>query len=550
MVCMVKDAASCTLAARLTQTAQPNTVVAATAIQKSFFALVMTLPLYNFDLLIEAEYLRDPTIQTVAHFERGRTASNCRKESQRVTTAYDCSRLYGFSLRMNQDRKFTFRSSEAGSLTEDPVPGRDAAPNLALPWIVRLRYGMVCGGAAALFAAAWVFRTDVRLLWSALPLSFVFSSNIWLQRRRRMSLHMAQIVLGAIFVLDTLCLTVVLGLTGGSMNPFSLLYLVQITLSSVVLSKAWTWALGVLSAACFGLLFFVSVPFAEFHIPGNGQGFSPHIVGMWIAFIIAAALISFFTGRVSDELRLREREVLGLQERIAKQERLASLVTLAAGAAHELSTPLGTIAVVARELERFASTLNDGSDLRDDAKLIRSEVERCQLILQRMSTDGAEPMGEAPREIQLAELIDLCLQDLPDGRRSDVLFDLPEEQVGLRLPVNATAQSLAALIANALDSGAGTTTVTLIAERKGDEITFHVIDQGHGMTEDVLRRIAEPFFTTKEPGRGMGLGTFLVRTFAERLGGGLSYQSVPGRGTTATLTLPAQLSGRENIGRA
>jgi len=451
---------------------------------------------------------------------------------------------------MNQETRYKVRLYESSVFGHNPVLERDAASSLALPWIVRLRYGMVCGGAAALFAAAWVSRSDLRLIWSALPLSVVLFSNVWLQRHHNMPEPSAQHVLGTIFVLDTLCLTAVLGLTGGPMNPFSLLYLVQITLSIVVLSKIWTWTLGLLSAVCFGLLFFVSVPFVEFHIPGNGQGFSPHIVGMWIAFVIAAALISFFTGRVSDELRLREREVLVLQEQFAKQERLASLVTLAAGAAHELSTPLGTIAVVARELERFAATLNDGTDLREDAKLIRSEVERCQLILQRMSADGAEPIGESPQKIQLAELIKLSLRSLPEGRGSDVSIDLPERDVELILPVNATTQSLAALLRNALDSCAGTAMVTLKTENKGDEITFFISDNGHGMTEEVLRRIAEPFFTTKEPGRGMGLGTFLVQNFAERLGGGLTYHSVPGKGTVATLILPTHLPEQRSVRHA
>lgn len=451
---------------------------------------------------------------------------------------------------MSLDGKVSTRSTELPAVSGSPLIASDAASNLALPWIVRLRYGMVGGGAAALFAAAWVFRTDVRLLWSALPLAIVLFSNIWLQYRHNLPERSAQYVLGTIFVLDTLCLTAVLGLTGGPMNPFSLLYLVQITLSIVVLSKVWTWALGTLSAVCFGLLFFVSVPFVEFHVPGNEHGFSPHIVGMWIAFIIAAALISFFTGRVSDELRLREREVLVLQQQVAKQERLASLVTLAAGAAHELNTPLGTIAVVARELERFAATLNEGSDLREDAKLIRAEVERCQQILERMSANGAEPMGESPQKIQLAELVKLSLHSLPEGRSSDLLIDLPEKDVELILPVNATAQSLAALLVNALDSCTGITKVTLKVESEGDEITFFISDNGHGMTEAVLRRIAEPFFTTKEPGRGMGLGTFLVQTFAERLGGELTYQSAPGKGTVATLILPTRLSEPKSAGHA
>ena len=100
------------------------------------------------------------------------------------------------------------------------------------------------------------------------------------------------------------------------MNPFSLLYLVQITLSAVVLQKIWTWALGILSTVCFGLLFFFHMPSAVFETHHVEQGLSPHLVGMWIAFVIAAGLITFFTGKVSDALRNREREVLNLQDRL------------------------------------------------------------------------------------------------------------------------------------------------------------------------------------------------------------------------------------------
>lgn len=117
---------------------------------------------------------------------------------------------------------------------------------------------------------------------------------------------------------------------------------------------------------------------------------------MWVAFVIAAALITFFTGKIADALRTREQEILVLQAQVATNERLASLVTLAAGAAHELGTPLGTIAIVAKELERFAEKVNSDRTVLEDAKLIRSEVERCRRILERMSARSAEPMGETP----------------------------------------------------------------------------------------------------------------------------------------------------------
>ncbi|HTV14388.1 MAG TPA: ATP-binding protein, partial [Acidobacteriaceae bacterium] len=330
------------------------------------------------------------------------------------------------------------------------------------------------------------------------------------------------------------------GLTGGPMNPFSLLYLVQITLAAVVLKKAWIWILGILSTLCFGILFLLHVSLKGSHVHSGEPGLYPHLVGMWIAFIIAAALISFFTSRVSHALRLREQEVLALQERVARQEKLSSLATLAAGAAHELGTPLGTIAVVAHELERYASTLRDGDAVCDDAKLIRSEVERCQHILQRMSADGAEPVGEASQRIEVAELLRRTVLEIPDARRSRVTLDASDAGSPLFLPVRATVQSLAALVGNALDASSGDIRVIAQSRRNVAQIAFSIVDNGSGLTEEIRRRIGEPFFTTKEPGRGMGLGTFLVRSFAEHLGGELSYESVPGQGTTARLTLPVE----------
>ena len=434
----------------------------------------------------------------------------------------------------------------AGTLDQEASLSRDFAPDLALPWVVRLRYGIVFGEALLVFGLSFTFNLAIPLFWMLITLSLVVATNLVLAKRPQIAARSPQATLGAVFVLDTICLTVMLGLTGGSTNPFSLLYLVQITLSAIVLRKTWTWALGVLSTVCFGLLFLFHVQVPAFESHHDSQGLSAHLIGMWIAFIVAAGLIAFFAGKVSDDLRQREQQVLSLQEQIAKNERLASLATLAAGAAHELGTPLATIAVVSRELERFASQLAGGDDIREDAKLIRSEVERCRLILQRMSVEGAEPMGEAPRTILVSELLSETLQQFSDSQRASLRVTVSDASAAAVLPVQATSHSLAALIKNALDANIDGGQVVIRAEQIGSRIKFSVVDQGQGMPEHVLRRIAEPFFTTKAPGKGMGLGTFLVRTFAERLGGDLSYESAPGKGTIAKLSLP-QNASRDQI---
>ncbi len=418
--------------------------------------------------------------------------------------------------------------------------GTDLAPNLALPWIVRLRYGMVVGEAGIVLGMYYGFRLELPLLWAFAPLALVLASNILLDRMRILPARFPQGTLGAVFCLDTLSLTALLGLTGGPMNPFSLLYLVQITLSAVVLRKAWTWALGALSTACFGLLFFFHVPSAAFQIHQHEQGLSPHLVGMWIAFGIAAALITFFTGKIADALRTREKEVLILQDQVAKNERLASLVTLAAGAAHELGTPLATVAVVAKELERFAAMTAGNESVLEDARLIRSEVERCRGILERMSAQSAEPMGETPDRVQLRDFLVQVFGQFPESQRSLLRIELADEALAAVLPVHATAQSLGALIQNALDANVDQHPVVVTAMGIGADLRITVQDHGHGMPANVLRRIAEPFFTTKDPGQGMGLGTFLVRTFAENLRGRVLFDSSPGEGTTVTLELPVR----------
>ncbi len=181
------------------------------------------------------------------------------------------------------------------------------------------------------------------------------------------------------------------------------------------------------------------------------QGLSPHLVGMWIAFVIAVTLITFFTGKISDSLQTREREVSILQDQVAKNERLASLATLAAGAAHELSTPLGTIAVVARELERYsASAFSANYAVTEDAKLIRSEVDRCCRILERMSVHSAEPMGETPKRIYLDELLKQVVDQFPETSRKILKPSVAGNALSAVLPVKATAQSLVALVQNAL----------------------------------------------------------------------------------------------------
>ncbi len=416
-----------------------------------------------------------------------------------------------------------------------PLPSAaESAPHVALPWVVKLRYGLVAGELLTIAVAELLLGVALPLPWLAIPVAVTALSNYLLSRHVPSSAAHAQQLIGLVFCLDTLCLTAALALCGGPLNPFSLLYLVLITVSAVVLEKSWTWVLGILSTLCFGLLFWVHLPLEILETHHHGERFSWHLVGMWIAFAIAASLTAYFIGQVAEALRRREQEVLELQQQVSRNERLASLVTLAAGAAHELGTPLASIAVVSKEIERALAGRD--AELADDARLIRSEVDRCRRILHDMSARGAEATGEAPVRIALNELAEMVLAYFTAAQRTWI--QVTASGTGLA-PPEAAARAVAALVKNGLDASPPGVPVALHLWRAAGSIVIRVTDSGSGMPPETLNRIAEPFFTTKEPGRGMGLGLFLVRLFAERLGGQLRFESEPGRGTVATLELPS-----------
>lgn len=415
------------------------------------------------------------------------------------------------------------------------------APLITLSWVVRLRWAAVIG---QLLTVA-VVRLGLGIALPIAPLVGVVlmtaGSNVLLQRRLVAPNAPSSSVVAAVLVLDTLLLTAMLYFTGGPMNPFSVLYLLHVTLAVMVLGTRWGFAIVGVSAACFGLLYARSVPLSDLSFPPGTDLESLHLSGTWLAYLVAAVFIAYFLGRIAGELQKRDEQLKAIQTQVARDEKLASLSTLAAGAAHELGTPLATIAVVARELEREASRLGSES-FEDDARLIRREVDRCRTILLQMSARAGETAGEVPGPLDLPALVSDLRATLKPALSSRLVVDLPA--VGsVVAPRQALVLVLSSLVRNAFDASAPGAEVRLMVERAEGEARIRVKDRGEGMPPAVLARAGEPFFTTKEEGAGTGLGLFLAKAFAERLGGRLDIESAPGAGTTATITLP---QGRTN----
>lgn len=263
-----------------------------------------------------------------------------------------------------------------------------------------------------------------------------------------------------------------------------------------------------------------------------------HLQGMWVAFAVAAGFIVYFVQRVTLALAEGERQLVEARELTARNEKLASLATLAAGAAHELSTPLSTIAVVAKELEH--QLLRAGEpDAVADARLIREQVARCRDILLQMTVDAGESMGEASERVSLDRLLHEAIDGL--GNPGQVRLQMTQGAATclVNVPRNQVVHAIRNVLKNAQEASREAAPVGVRVNAAADECCIEVKDSGKGMSAETLGRAGEPFFTTKEPGRGMGLGLFLSRAVVHRLGGRLDLSSELGRGTVVRLFLPA-----------
>ena len=411
-----------------------------------------------------------------------------------------------------------------------------ATSGTALPWLVRLRWTTACIEALVVLVVVLLPRLDLPLDHLVWIIGAAALTNAAVAQRLSRDSSIPVSAAAAALVLDVLLLTGLLELTGGPFNPFSVVYAVQVALAAVTLGAAAGWLIGAFATASYGVLIYWHT--TEL-VPGHHRlnDFPTHLFTMWIAVAVTTELVAYFVVQASNALARRERELGQMRVRAARNEHLASLTTLAAGAAHELSTPLATIAIAARELERSTQASDGLSALADDARLIRLEVDRCQAILDQMSGRAGGMTPDESERVDVKAIVAEIRNRLPFDLAARLDIRIHDDLPAIDVPRAGFRQVVASLVKNAFDATPGNESVAIDVARHGDAVRLIVKDEGRGMPADVLSRAGEPFFTTKEPGRGLGLGLFLARLFAERIGGSLTLHS--DHGTTAILDLPA-----------
>jgi len=315
-------------------------------------------------------------------------------------------------------------------------------------------------------------------------------------------------------VVDILMLSGLLYFSGGPGNPFTMLYLLPLTITAVVLPARATWGLAALAVACYSLLLILDSPLAHADMIGHGN-FVVHILGMWLGFVFAAGLIAYFVGRMGSTLREHEQALAQTREQALRDENVVALGTMAAGAAHELGTPLGSILIITRELSRELS--DAPAEIQEQLRILAGQVERCKNTLAELSSSAGQLRAEEGCSLSIEEYLKNVIAEWQDMRPSvKVHCQMDGVQPSPMIIGEKTlSQAIINIFNNAAD--ASPESVEIDARWTEHDVAIEVRDQGNSLTHKISDNAGKSFFSSKKD--GLGIGLFLAHATIGRLGG-------------------------------
>lgn len=343
---------------------------------------------------------------------------------------------------------------------------------------------------------------------------------------------------------DILQMAALLALTGGSSNPFILLLLAPVTLAAATLSERPLFILGALASVASMLLCIGAIPYAS-HDPADRLASEFRLTAS-VANVIGIALIA---GYVRQSVEEAARMALALdvtQTVLAREQRLSALGALAAAAAHELGTPLATIAIVAKELAREAPT----PAVKDDAELLMAQAERCREILKRLAATPDAATDAMHERLSLRQLVQEVIEPhagaSPDVRVEAIVSGAKGVQAPDIRRRPEIIHAFTTLVENSVDFARSEILVS--ARFDNDTVTVEVRDDGPGFSPEILTKLGEPYVTTR-PGAegsrtghiGMGLGFFISKTLLERTGAAVTFHNAKPRGAVVSAKWPRRL---------
>lgn len=436
---------------------------------------------------------------------------------------------------MAQEKILGF-STELGSIA---WLTRGANARVRLGTLNNLRWLAVVGQSAAILIVHEALGFELPVLLCLAPIAASAILNIVLAIAHPASRRLTSREAAMFLAYDILQLAALLYLTGGMDNPFALMFVAPVVIAAATLDLLSTIFLVSLSAAAVVYLAVFHLPLPW--MPNEEFKLAPlYRFGIWASILLGIGFTTIYARRIASEAARMSAALSATQLALEREHRLAAIGALATAAAHELGTPLGTIAVVARELEREAV---EGSPQAEDLKLLRAQAERCRAILTRLAQPEAEAMSPAERLPLGALLDDIAMPHR--GFDVDIVIDAQSGPAPKVWRAPEILSGLGNLIENAADFA--NRRVNLRARWDDKSLSVDVMDDGPGFSVDIFEQIGEPYVTTRprRPGMrddgapgGMGLGFFIAKTLIERTGGTLKAGNRPEGGAIVSASWP------------
>lgn len=418
-----------------------------------------------------------------------------------------------------------------------------------LDTLVRLRWLAIAGQTIAVLVVGVVLQYPLPIVSCAILIGMAALLNVYSKLRPGKNLRVKSGVAALHLVFDICQLSGLLYLTGGLQNPFAFFLLAPVLISATTLRQNHTFTLGVLVVITSSIL-------VDFHHPlpwgPDGSLKLPllYVIGMWIALMACLLFMGSYTFRVANEARNLSAALTATELVLAREQHLSALDGMAAAAAHELGTPLSTISVVARELEReWPEDSPQGADI----KLLSSQAKRCRDILGKLSSLNAESGGP----MVAVRVTDLVLEIAEPHRNFGIEVNVKlhpsvadEVLVPLVSRLPGVLYGLGNIVENAVDFAKSAVEITVAWDE--DVVIIKIVDDGPGFSENVAERLGEPYITSRQKrapsrstpveGGGLGLGIFIAKTLLERSGATISFTNriTPHSGADVTILWPKE----------
>lgn len=340
-------------------------------------------------------------------------------------------------------------------------------------------------------------------------------------------------------LVEILSFSLILFFTGGATNPFTFLYLIPLAIAATVIPGKPTWTLTLITILLYSLLLKFYIPLSyrmhDHHQPGSDGQFSQHVLGMWFGFMVSALLVTWFITYLSRELKHRDQAIAEARQRELRDQQMITLGSLAAGTAHELGTPLASLAIVTGELTDGFNP-QDHPELFENQKILRTQIQRCKSILSVLSDSTGESRADAGHLIPAQTFISGTVEHWRQLRPDTLLQQQHQEpeNCGQLLNDRTITQAIINLLNNAADASPQQISIKTSVSQQ----VFHlsIEDSGPGISNEQIAMAGDVSFSTKPD--GMGIGLFLAITTLRRCGGDVQFQRRETGGTRTLVSLP------------